>query len=104
MPPGRYHLPVQEDDEADVETTAGGVEPARSPGGASFGGALGAAMLGLEHALRRTPPAEVVVQEHQPARGASGEDGGITLVFPDPMEASPAAGGEPGTPRGRRRS
>jgi len=51
--------------------------------GGRMAAAVGTAMLGLEHAMRREPPAEVVVREHQPERGLSGADGDYTLDFPD---------------------
>jgi hypothetical protein len=45
--------------------------------------AVGTAMLGLEQAMRRDPPAEVVVREHQPERGLMTRVGEITLEFPE---------------------
>jgi hypothetical protein len=76
---------------ADAETSDDPADPpAATPDGrdrASVGSRaasmVGTAMLGLEQAMRREPPAEVVVHEHQPARGLSGADGDYELVFPD---------------------
>jgi hypothetical protein len=45
--------------------------------------AVGTAMLGLEQAMGREPPAEVVVREHQPERGLAGAGGELTIEFPD---------------------
>jgi hypothetical protein len=47
--------------------------------------AIGTAMLGLEQAMRRDPPAEVIVREHQPERGHSGADGDFDIVFPEAL-------------------
>ncbi|CAN5848053.1 hypothetical protein BH23CHL8_BH23CHL8_23280 [soil metagenome] len=56
-------------------------------------------MLGLEQAFRRTPPAEVVVHEHRPVPGRSGDGGELSLVFPDDVEAAGAPhDGPPGDP------
>jgi hypothetical protein len=56
----------------------------RSPSfGGSIGGAIGAAMLGLEEALRSQPPPQVRVAEHRPVRGLSGREDEDVLVFPD---------------------
>jgi hypothetical protein len=52
-------------------------------GSGSFGGALGAAMFGLEAALRREPPAQVRVKESQPQRGRSGSNDGLIIEFPE---------------------
>ena len=46
---------------------------------------VGTAMLGLEHAMRREPPAEVIVREHQPERGLSGADPDLILEFPEDL-------------------
>ena len=54
--------------------------------GTSVASAIGTAMLGLEQAMRREPPAEVIVREHQPERGHSGADGDFDIVFPDDMQ------------------
>jgi hypothetical protein len=51
--------------------------------GGRMAAAVGTAMLGLEQAMRREPPAEVVVREHQPERGLSSHDGDFTVEFPD---------------------
>jgi hypothetical protein len=63
------------------------VEPGATPSQPTLGGrmtaAVGTAMLGLEHAMRREPPAEVVVSEHQPERGLSGADPDLLIEFPD---------------------
>jgi hypothetical protein len=57
--------------------------------GAGLATAVGAAMLGLEEALRSQPPPEVMAAQHRPIRGLSGQDQEIVLVFPDdpPAEA-----------------
>ena len=49
----------------------------------SYGTAIGAAMLGLEQALRSQPPPEVLAVEHAPARGLSGQDEDIVLSARD---------------------
>jgi len=64
-------------------------EPAGSPSlGNTFGAAVGGAMLGLELALNRQPPAEVVAAEHQPERGLIDADGRLVIEIPD-VDASP---------------
>jgi hypothetical protein len=52
-------------------------------GGGTAGGILGAAMFGLEAALRREPPAQVRVKETQPQRGLSGSNDDLVIEFPD---------------------
>ena len=42
--------------------------------GSAAASALGSAMLGLDQALRREPPAQVVAAEHQPQRSLPGDD------------------------------
>ena len=74
---------------ADAATGAEPIEPPVPDGrehaspGSRAASMVGTAMLGLEHAMRREPPAEVVVREHQPQRGVSGADGDFDVVFPD---------------------
>jgi hypothetical protein len=52
----------------------------------TFGTAVGAAMLGLEQALRREPPAQVVAAEHVPERAQIGVGGGLIIEIPEPPE------------------
>jgi hypothetical protein len=72
------------DREPDPERAAG--KPARTATptlGGRMAAAVGNAMLGLEHAMRRDPPAEVVVREHQPERGLARADPDLVIEFPD---------------------
>jgi hypothetical protein len=69
----------------------------RSPSfGGSIGSAIGAAMLGLEEALRSQPAPQVSVEKHRPFRGLSGREGEPVLVFPDePISAADRPGDPP---------
>jgi hypothetical protein len=52
----------------------------------SWGTAVGSAMLGFEQALRSEPPPHILAAEHIPERGTSGDDTGLVIEFPDPLE------------------
>ena len=75
-------------DPADRPTADESREPVSEPLNVkdSFGTAIGAAMLGFEQALRREPPAEVLAAEYVPERGQSGDDSGLIIEFPDPVD------------------
>jgi hypothetical protein len=81
-----------EDQHAD-ERVDDATEPATEPLKVTFGTAVGAAMLGLEQALRNEPPPEVMAAEHLPERGRSGDagadeaDGGLVIEFPEDLES-----------------
>jgi hypothetical protein len=62
---------------------AGETPTAKPTLGSRMAAAVGTAMLGLEQAMHREPPAEVVVREHQPERDLSSRDGDFTVGFPD---------------------
>jgi len=66
---------------ADAATSA--ERAATEPLGMTFGTAVGAAMLGLEQALRSEPPAEVIAAEHAPERGRTGNDAGLIIDIPE---------------------
>jgi hypothetical protein len=83
--PEDIDFPEDIDDPPRDDGAARGIPGAGRPGGA-IGAAIGTAMLGLEQALRREPPAEVVVRAHQPVRGLAGRDGELVIHFPDDLE------------------
>ena len=83
-PGDRHGSPAVEQDE--LSSTPDRLESRRS-----FGTAIGAAMLGLEQALRSQPPPQVMAVRHAPIRGLSGQDDGPVLVFPD-EPPSPGSG------------
>lgn len=58
--------------------------------GSALASALGAAMLGLDQAIRRAPPAQVVAAEHQPGRSFAGDDGDFIIVIPGVGKLKPA--------------
>jgi hypothetical protein len=59
--------------------------------GSGIATAVGAAMLGLEEALRSQPPPEVMAAQHRTVRGLSGQDQELVLVLPDDPPAVPEA-------------
>jgi len=85
----RLTLPSQtmtepKDDEPALEPAPEDLRTTKPAGlGGRAAAMVGTAMLGLEHAMRREPPAEVIVREHQPERGLSGADPDLVLEFPD---------------------
>ena len=55
--------------------------------GSSAAAALGSAMLGLDQAIRREPPAQIVAAEHQPERDPSGDESTRLIIqIPSPGE------------------
>jgi len=75
---------VEADVESDEESASEPLDALPSlKGGGTSGGILGAAMFGLEAALRKEPPAQVRVKESQPQRGLAGSDDGLVIEFPD---------------------
>ena len=77
---------TEPEDDAALEPAPKDVPTTKSAGlGGRAAAMVGTAMLGLEHAMRREPPAEVIVREHQPERGLSGADTDLVLEFPEDL-------------------
>jgi len=64
--------------------------------GSAAASALGAAMLGLDQAIRREPPAQVVAADHQPERSLAGDD---TVIIEIPEATESPRGSATGRPR-----
>jgi hypothetical protein len=75
--PDRPASEGREAEQADEETT----EPLTLKD--SFGTAVGAAMLGLEQALRNEPPPQIQVAEHTPDRRTVSGDDDLEIHLPE---------------------
>jgi hypothetical protein len=75
----------------DTERAAGRERPKRG----SLGGTIGGIIVGFDQQIfRTTPPVQELVAKGQPVRGVSGQDPGLTVVFPEgviEVDGSPIA-------------
>jgi hypothetical protein len=78
----------------DTERAAGRERPKRRKRG-SLGGTIGGIIVGFDQQIfRTTPPVQELLAKGQPVRGVSGQDPGLTVVFPEDVievDGSPIA-------------